>query len=717
MTLQRRAGFSLPLFLELTDGDTVVDLVHGADGFLMKSWLSQEAPLKDGGVYRDSPLSDNSSIALAQYANAIEEIVVTQPVYNTTAAANGISKLRRLLRKARDYWNKTGADEIVYLHWQERDEANEQYALVVNGRIPETASLLGDVQTARTGVSIFIERQHWVELVPNTGIARAIGTAQIYSEFPYPGLGDPIYGNVAYNETTEEYEESLSSARDTAFVGNHAKLANITDVWQNLNPAGANSWVQVAPFADTPPYNLMTETSHTNSALYFGIDSTLTNSGPFSSLVFPYEPVTASFWTTIWEYYTGATWAALTVWDNTGPADSGSDSWETDPNGIPKSIHWLQPSDWTTVNLLTLLGGSAPDVTGWWVRCRFTGVVTVAPSMTSELYTISWAHTVIRASNVGAGDLDPIIRAALVSQVGDINSNILATNKLWVGTRRLDRGTGFIAFLNAAEKQNPSGVTFGGAPAIANTPLSHTGQRAVWTPGSNSDSFSLWYWTLDSTIAPDYTGKFRMFARMGYGGDYAQGDFKFKGFASVANEFVSSTPIVAPTPAAGANKYQLIELGDITIPIDIKGIDQIIFWLGIAPVNGSGKTIYAYDLILIPADEWFGYFQGFYTLNKEPLVTGTPTALDIDPLTFPRSGVKAHLEEDIWGSPIFVDGWRVVSSGRPKLQIGRDQQIWFLMDKYDASDTDNPPDSTNCYPEVAASPRIFRQARFLGSRG
>lgn len=715
MTLQRRAGVSLPLFLNLTDGSTTVDLVHGADGFLMESWVSQEAPLKEGGVYRDSPLSDNSSIALAQYANVIEEIVVTQPIHTTKAAANALSKLRRLLRKARDYWNKTGADEIIYLHWQERDEANELYALVVNGRVPETASLLGNVQAARTGVSIFIERQHWVETVPNVGIACAIGTAQEFSDYD-PGFGDPLYGNTSYNGITDTYEESLSSAVDTAFVGNHAKLANITDVWQNLNPAGANSWVQVAPFADTPPYNLMTATTHTNTSLYFGINSTLANSGPFSSLVFPYEPIAASSWATDWEYYNGSTWVDLVVWDGTGGiSDSGSSSWTADPNGIPKNIVWLQPSNWTTVNLLSLLGGSAPNVTGWWVRCRFTGVVTVAPSMTNELYTISWAHTVIRADSISTGDIDPIVRTVLVSQVGNLGGNILAPNKLWVGSRRLDRGTGFVAFLNAANKQNPVGVEFDGT--VVDTPLSHTGQRASWTPGGNSDEFNILSWTLDNTIAPSYTGKFRMFARVGYGGDYAQGDFKFKGVALISLVFVSSTPVVAPAPAAGANKYQLIELGDITIPTDIKGINQIIFQLGIAPVNGSGKTIYVYDIILMPADEWFGYFQGFYTLNKEPVLTGIPTALDIDPLTFPRSGVKAHLEEDVWGSPIFVDGWRVVSSGKPKLQLGRDQQIWFLMDKYDATDTDNPPNSTNSYPEVAASPRIFRQSRFLGSRG
>ena len=212
-----------------------------------------------------------------------------------------------------------------------------------------------------------IERWAWLENEPGNNTALKISAVESYEGINFGNVDDA--GN-----------REATSIEDVVFIANKRNEANLTNI--HLTTAGANR------IGAAPPYDIINATGET----YFGIDTSVGDSGPFTSLVFDIGTGGAGSPTIVWEYWNGA-WVTLSVKDNTlNFTQSGI-------NGI-KAVTWEQPSDWAT----NTPGGGLP--TGYWVRVRISsGSFSTEPQQQNrDVYSVIWPYVEIQENDIG-GDI------------------------------------------------------------------------------------------------------------------------------------------------------------------------------------------------------------------------------------------------------------------------------------------------------------------------
>lgn len=109
----------------------------------------------------------------------------------------------------------------------------------------------------------------------------------------------------------------------------------------------------------TALYQLYPDAPANNDALYFGYST------KFPELAFNIGTAMASTgaWA-MWEYWNGATWAALSVRDRTGADTTGARPFEQDG-----TIQFVPPTNWAQSDV--------DGVTAFWVRCRVNTVANI----------------------------------------------------------------------------------------------------------------------------------------------------------------------------------------------------------------------------------------------------------------------------------------------------------------------------------------------------
>ena len=673
-----------PIFI-ITDGDTRIDILKV---FNLVDWTPQTAREKSG-VWIDSPLSPGKQLVLKEYDN-IQDTLDLQAksasgkdvlIYNT-------QELRRLLEKAVQFWTTRWQNEVVYIETRGICETETRYSIIFNYSTPNDDNPFGDPYNSSTLFdewSLTLEHGEWLENEPTVGVAIETSAEQ------------------DYNGTT--YGRSATSSNEV-YVSSRQNMANITNAYHfdvSLGNWSANL------IGAAKPVNLWPAAPAVGDQLYLGCDTSLADSGPFANAVYDItNRFTPGAHQMLMTYYDGAAWQSLGSEDHTRFFAR---------NGVYGAF-WKQPDDWATCNLNALLGGAAPNVTGYWVRYTISvGAPAggIAQQQNRDIYAVPWSFIEIDGDEVG-GDIPAKAQIHVHNWSGDNGSTEeLYWHRLICGLRSVDRGDEFLAYINLADEQNSARAavdSVSGASAVTDTTTASG--RAYQFPAAAQTEGNIRI-EFDATGTVEFAGTYNAFVRLN----------AISGTANDVNVWLSW----APTSGADAvritpkrtieviDDYQILSFGKITIPpMDLNPDDSWNnFYLYVNFERTQAASINFADLVLIPADEWIGDFQTFSKALSTAIYGNTAATgcyLDIDPITNPKQVVRSlaryDLDDDIY------EIYSPIASSFPFLQTGKTQRLWILNVRYVY---DFSTDEIRSYAEMCNSIQINRMQRYLGMRG
>ena len=462
------------------------------------------------------------------------------------------------------------------------------------------------------------------------------------------------------------------------YIANKQNLAQLTNIhyWDSGAAAWSGNLIGAAtPFAFLPNPTLA------GDLVLFGIDSTILNSGPFCSLVFDIGQAITGVTSIIWRYSDvgGADpngWAVQLMQDNTDD-DGLMTSVAFNTVGI-NSVHWIQDALWVVQN--PTIGGVALGVTGLWICADITtvpGAATPPTQQNRDIYTINWAHLEV-ARNTIEGDLDSLLRVQIRNQ-SDVDTGAtapdLGTNDVIVGLRSVDRGDNFVAYLNASDVQQPPWITVGTLYAFANSVRSPTGRVLDCTPAAGALLQTI-TWDIDGDYAPSFYGTFHAFTRV-Y--QYSVGAINTIGICLAIGSGGGTLWTGSPTYVSSVAAFSVVDLGRVTIPGTIIPPDDVMDYLRIEidTFGDAVETLYIYDLILIPVDEWAGHF---YRVGRELGARGSlnSAVLDIDNISYPKRQPRPTLRH-AFNNMVWVSEWGYIGHVPAVLKQGdQAQRLWWF---------------------------------------
>lgn len=657
----------------ITDGTDAVNLLNQSTGFHLESWRQVPLPSKGEGVYQSSPIADGRRLVSKQWDNTLDRFDLSVNGVGQDAVIYDISLLFTLLEKAAQYWTTDWQQEPVWIEARAGCETNTRYAHVVNWRVPELASPYSGAflehLTAMGDVTLLIEHTGWLEYQPGTGAAVGLSAVETYD-------GRNL-GNV--NDTGNR---DPTTAEEEVFITNCRKVANLTDIYYydaSIPIYSANLMDAALPFAFLPAVPAV------GDIVYFGIDTSITDSGPFNSLVFDIGTAITNVTTIIWEYYNGA-WVTLTTQDNTRNDGLLAGGVVFDTISV-KSVNWDMQyyGDWITVAI--------NGITGYWVRARITAIgVNPTPPVQQnrDIYSIIWPYVEIQNTEI-YGDISSIARIRTIIQSdkdGGTLPNLTWFNRVIIGLRKLSRGTNYVPYINLADEQNPAGITVSAvnSGAFGTSVIAPTGRRIVSTnPGAVLTIVS----SIDiiSPLVNEYHGAFRIFlrARQTSGG---AGDIGFAikiGYTGVSTSrffFESDTVYLKTTTLE-----ELLDFGKVEIST-VKGQDNAYRIRIFIYVIGNGVSDAAlYDLILFPVDEWAIDCRDEIKDSESNVesrgVIALHTYIDIDGITNPSNNKQCLLK--FRDTDEFSMEYNPITNNYPILQVYSNQRYWFLVSQYNST--------------------------------
>jgi hypothetical protein len=599
-----------------------------------------------------------------------------------------------------------------------------------NGRVKTTASVdwnavpahvLGtsyDTPDITTVVQEVVDRADWA-----TGNNMVVFVAN-NSSTAGAAREEAAFENVTYAEPELHilYEESAgqeATCDAEVYIANKHNTAQLTHIFVDDGGVfGANL------LAGNPPYSLFPAVPAVGDAVYFGIDTTHANSGPFDNLVFDLSQATdiggAGLVWEVWDGFGGA-WAT-TVWqrDNTnGLRTAGVGSYHRRLEYDAAVVEW-QPN---------LVNG----VTAYWLRLRTLAVGTQpAIQQTRHVYTCTWPYVDTSATAV-TGDIDALARIVVHNQSAHSaapNSHMMNTARVIAGLRSLSRGTNYSAYLNASDEQNPTGLTAvldAGTCSFFNWNRTGTGRCVLWNPaGVVAPAALLYHYTFTPALAEEYYGRYHAFLRMEQIGGAAE-DFSFYAvltFSGRAIELWRSPTVTNPGTAPNQDP-ELLDLGPIDFSPDVyapgEQLEDVYIDVYGANTNAAPGDAYIYEVILMPVDE--RAFDTFPDRAADLAVTNDwniysnryeyNTRLNVDGgVIYPKRHARAYTQE---GDNDYVTArWQVIAPGPPILHPNVTQRWWFLMLRYfepAAVNQEHP------YTHIGAQVLIDAQRRYLLPRG
>jgi len=496
------------------------------------------------------------------------------------------------------------------------------------------------------------------------------------------------------------------------YIANKHNMAQLTHVFVDNGGAFGPNLIGGAL-----PFNLLPAVPVANDAIYFGIDTTLLNSGPFCSLVFDILAAQTGITSIIWEYWSsaGPGWAALTVQDNTN-ADGFMTGDAFDTVGVA-SVHWEQPPLWIAVDLSVAAAG-ALAITGFWIRARVAvaAAATAPTQQNRNIYSILWPHVDIASDQV-LGDIEAIARTVLKNQADRDGSGgagpDLYANRAIIALRSLDRGEDFTPYINLSDEQNNANLSIfpGASSAFSNNVETPTGRQITITnrPALWGSSVTIQF---EAELAVQYRGGFHAYLR-GEQTSGAAGDIQLRlriGLGG-AGGYSRLAPRVVTFGAVGTDDI-VLDFGGIKIPssdslLDIDNTQSNLF---IEAFGDGAADCNLYDLILVPIDEWAGDYRDIvYRANSLYLGGGAGTKIDIDGIGYPKHTTRALLRFGLTDS--VLDIYKAMAT-TPILQANKAQRLWFFTMFASA-----PPTDDLAKHEIADSIQEFSNARYLSARG
>jgi len=373
---------------------------------------------------------------------------------------------------------------------------------------------------------------------------------------------------------------------------------------------------------------------------------------------------------------------------------------------------WTRSSNWAT----TTVNG----VLGYWVRARVTVVSsgTITPPQEVDLHPFihRWPFVDIPSEAI-RGDIP-----ALISMYLDgIHDGGGRSSGFYVGLRTYhDRGEQFTAYINISDYQpTPLAPAFSiTTPDWQNNVLSATGRclRGTIPGGGETYVGSI---SLNSLV---WNGRFRVFLKISEtAGNLLTDNMRITLTAydtdgSATDSFFSGQYDIAPT-LVGGNIY-LADFGEINIGQPRSpnqrisnagpGIRFNINMTSLETVPTAGDSLDFIEMIMMPTDEWFGYFfndnQGYQISDGNNYEFGSA----FDPKLSVRSALFKYSSNLMLG--YYTNRQR--TSGETIAQPNTRQRYWFAYGSHASDGTSFLTQS----PTMIA-PRVFALERFLGSRG
>lgn len=642
--------------LKITDGTNEIDLLS-LPGLLLEAWRPAVPQDKGGGTFQQSPLSAGRQLVAGEPDNWIESFAFKVQGESQDEAIAQVRKLRAVLEKAKFYWKTDWQNEPVWIEAKASCETNTRYAHIMTGYVPEDENpfeqpfgMVNSKKSVMDDMTLIVEHTGWTETAPGTSTAVAIDGTQ-----DFDGL---TYGRAS--TTTKE-----------VYISNHQNTANLTHIFVNDGGVFGPNLLGIGV-----PYALLPAVPAVGDIVYFGIDTLVADSGPFTSLVFDLQTAQADVTGITYEYWNGAAWTALTVMDNTN-ADGAMTGVAFDTTGV-KSVHW------TNTNMSTEV---VNGVTAWWLRARVTaiGAAPTAPiQQNRDVYAIVRASVTIDNLQVG-GDV-PALANVKIFDVSDRDGSGGAAPDLYqtraiVGVRSVYRGADFTPFLFVTNFQNPAGVTVTYPGAIfAATPaptLSANGRVAAATAAyALTDVINI---QLNAALMAQYYGKFRVFARpvrfAATGAVDVDFTFRLKATAGSGSEptYSDLTSVTVPAAVTGTD---VIDLGTIEIGSGLTGAelgDSTALTIQASSSDASGLVNIS-DIVLMPVDEFAADVASTSTDTDSYLQRGT--YLEIDSIRNPSLNLRTLLFNT---TNQVRCRYRTIANGRCMLQANTDQKLWFLF--------------------------------------
>lgn len=656
----------------ISDGTTTIDLLNPTGNYHLASWETGINSWKDEGYY-NNPLNELSVPTNRFHSNFEEKLSIHVTGTTQDSVIANTRAFVALLEKSINYF-VNNSSPLVYLSAKSDTETNTRYAVIFGYKLEELPDQFigpfttgGKQQETRYGaiyanISCVITRSYWLGNIPPSSTAMS------------------IINQYSYNSTNY----GLSSSTTDKPITSKDIMSNITHIYRF--DASAGSWSGNL-LGSGLPYNLLPTSTQANDALYIGVNTALANSGPFSNVIFNITTPSSGI-TGTWQYRLASSW------DNIG---TGGDYTQNPPGTITTTnsftktgmgeITFTPPDLWATGNLQTIFGGSAPNVTGYWIRFNVTSVSSPSVPQQGSVQPYSASKPYIEITSGASGDLDALskitIRGRNTTKALFGPGSYYAAGSLFLGIRKYSRGSNFTAYLNCADEQNPSGVTVTlGSSSFQSDATSPTGRSVTTSIGASSTNPSAVSITLDNTISNHYFGKFRVFWRGGVvSGSNNQISLKIR-----TNEIDLYTSPYLTIPIGGAAGKNVVDFGIINIPNSdmlnslIDTPESIEFAIGLKNSRISGTNIvWSYDLVFIPADESIievrellndAFGEGLY-YNK---------LLEIDNLTQPFKSTRTITKNSSTG---YVNGlYRLINYNGVRLPRER-FRIWFLYyDRY-----------------------------------
>jgi hypothetical protein len=635
--------------LKITDGTTTVNLLDPDSGILLDSWIPALPGWKSGGIYTNNQLAEGRILQDAHRDNITESMTLNVRNTSMDAVIRDSQNLRRLLEKAVQYWTTNWQNDPVWIEAKGKEESNTRYAVIVNYATPSDVNPYAQPFAATrlspylmNGLALVLEHQPWTGNEPGTGTAVELSAVEAFDgrnlgNVDSAGVRDP-------------------TADDEVFVRNTRITANLTDIYIDDGGVFSANLLNAAL-----PYALLPAVPAVNDAVYFGIDSTVANSGPLGNLVFDIGTGGLGY-TSTWEYWNGAAWTAITPRDNT---NGGSRAFEL-----------------TGVNLVTLSSTTnttaVNGITAYWVRLRVTGIpgaLTAPTQQNRNVYSVIWPYT--EADSV-AGDIEALGKHILTN-VSKGTSTLYDVDRLLVGIRSVDRGENFSAYLNAADEQNPLGVvcTAVGSTAFADNTVSPTGRAAQYNPAGALPFQDSLYFTISNPYTSEYSGKYKAFLRCGQIAGTV-GDISVRiqiRYGTISYTFFTGeSATITARFGAGSTPYpELVDLGNIELPTDDDlGTILLVVQCENDPARSNGD-LWIFDLVLIPVDEWAVDTKSIATPDVSSSLYAN-NYLTIDSISTPKRGVFSNVRDS---SDILLINWGTISNGENIIQVNKRVRFWY----------------------------------------
>lgn len=493
-----------------------------------------------------------------------------------------------------------------------------------------------------------------------------------------------LIGNVATTGTGDFTAGAPASTGSDIFYAHHGAQVPIHTAFRYNGSYSANLIGASLPQALLP--------TGATSILY------LCSSAPFYNVIFNIGTAIAGTAVIANEYWDGSAWSALSdVQDDTGDF----------ANTEAGCIAWDEVSNWaiTTVN----------GVAGYWLRFRVSsGSVSTSPTQqTYNIYSACWPYVTWGDTAVN-GDIAAL--GQLVSYRQDNNSLSVSPAKMtrYMGARSVDRGVNFSAFLPFSNGPGlPPGVQVIPS-ATGSTYLTWDNYRGIsgvqltFTGGSGF-IINLLTIRISSTYAAEYSGRYRVLLRHrmpATTGTHVQTDLKLS--LVVGDQRRDAYPY-ADDLGLGVHLENFLDFGEIAIGGNLaygETIGDLDIDIDIDTSSGVARTLYLYDLILIPIDEWAAIVSDQLMIEK---------------------GVHYRDTSEIGYTPI-ADKTRIVSSGaeyaqntvisngRGMLENGS-SKLWMVEYARSKSVSDSIGDGYSSPPELIFRAELSRNQRYRSFRG